>query len=58
MHVGKLCFIISSKLYGYSGFLHQLNWPPQYSWNIIVESGIKHYKIKPNQTIKAVKFLP
>jgi hypothetical protein len=25
----------------YSDFFHQLNWPPQYSWNI-VESGIKH----------------
>jgi hypothetical protein len=25
---------------GYSGFLHQQNWLPQYSWNI-VESGIK-----------------
>jgi hypothetical protein len=22
------------------GFLHQLNWPPRYNWNI-VESGIK-----------------
>jgi len=28
---------------GYSGFLHQYNWPPQYSWNI-VEIGIKHHK--------------
>ena len=26
---------------GYSGFFHQYNWPPQYSWNI-VESGVKH----------------
>jgi hypothetical protein len=28
---------------GYSGFLHQKNWLPQYNWNI-VESGIKHHK--------------
>ena len=28
---------------GYSGFLHQKNWPPRYSWNS-VESGAKHYK--------------
>ena len=26
----------------YSGFLHQLNWPPRYNWNI-VESDVKHY---------------
>ena len=26
-----------------SGYLHQLNWPPQYNWNI-VESGVKHRK--------------
>jgi hypothetical protein len=32
----------------FSGFLHQLNWPPRYNWNI-VESGIKHHK--PNQPI-------
>ena len=30
----------------YSGFLHQLNWPPWYNWNI-VENGDKHDK--PNQ---------
>ena len=24
-------------------FLHQLNWPPRYNWNI-VESGVKHHK--------------
>jgi hypothetical protein len=29
---------------GYSGFLHQLNCPSWYSWNI-VESGIKHHKL-------------
>ena len=28
---------------GSSGFLHQLNWQPRYSWNI-VESGVKHHK--------------
>jgi hypothetical protein len=27
----------------YSSFLHQWNWPPRYSCNII-ESGIKHHK--------------
>ena len=27
----------------YCGFLHQWNWPPRYSWNII-ESGVKHHK--------------
>ena len=27
---------------GYSGFLHQKNWPPRYNWNI-VESGVKHH---------------
>ena len=26
----------------YSGFLHQWNWPPRYSWNI-VESGMKRH---------------
>ena len=25
-------------------FLHQLNWPPRYFWNI-VESGVKHHKL-------------
>ena len=33
---------------GYSCFLHQLNWPQHYNWNI-VESGVKHHK--PNQSI-------
>ena len=32
---------------GYSGFLHQWNWPPWYNLNI-VESGIKHHK--PNSS--------
>jgi hypothetical protein len=27
---------------GYSGFLHQLNWPSRYNWNI-VESCAKHH---------------
>jgi hypothetical protein len=26
----------------YSGFLHQLNWPPRYNWNT-VESDAKHH---------------
>ena len=30
----------------YSGFLHQWNWPPQYSWNI-VESGFEHHSPNP-----------
>jgi hypothetical protein len=32
--------------FGYSGFLHQLNWPPRYSWNIF-ESGVKHHNPNP-----------
>ena len=28
---------------GSSGFLHQLNWPPRYSWNI-VEIDMKHHQ--------------
>jgi hypothetical protein len=28
---------------GYSGFLHQKNWPPRYNGNI-VGSGGKHHK--------------
>ena len=30
----------------YSGFLHQWNWSPRYSWNI-VESGCKHHNHNP-----------
>ena len=30
----------------YSGFFHQLNWPPLCNWNII-ESGIKHHNPPP-----------
>jgi hypothetical protein len=30
------------RLVVFSGFLHQLNWPPRYNWNI-VESGVKHH---------------
>ena len=32
---------------GYSGFLHQLNWPPRYNCNI-VESVVKHHNSNPN----------
>jgi hypothetical protein len=35
-------------LSGYSGFLHQQNWPSRYSWNI-VESGVKHHNPNPYQ---------
>ena len=43
-------------LSGYSGFLHQLNWSPWYSWNI-VESGIKtKNQIKSNRDHKVVVF--
>ena len=31
------------------GFLHQLNWPPQYNWNI-VESGDKYQSPIPPPT--------
>ena len=31
---------------GYSGFLHQWNWPPRYSGNI-VERGVKHHNPDP-----------
>jgi hypothetical protein len=34
---------------GYSGFLHRLNWPPRYNWNM-VESGVKHHT--PNPIVK------
>ena len=30
----------------FSGFLHQLNRPPRYNWNI-VESGVKHHNPNP-----------
>ena len=33
----------------YSGFLHQYNWPPRYSWNF-VESGVKHHNVVSNTT--------
>ena len=32
----------------YSGFLHQLNWPPRYYWNI-VESGVKQHNPPTHQ---------
>ena len=31
---------------GYSGFLHQYNWPSRNKWNI-VESGVKHHNHNP-----------
>ena len=31
---------------GYSGFLHQKDWPPRYNWNIDIESGAKHHETK------------
>jgi hypothetical protein len=31
---------------GYSGFFHQLDWSPWYSWNIF-ESGVKHHNRNP-----------
>ena len=34
---------------GSSGFPHQWNWPPRYSWNI-VESGIKHHQTNNHWT--------
>ena len=34
---------------GSSDFLHQLNWPPRYNWNI-VESGIKHHQTNNKTT--------
>ena len=39
---------------GYSGFLHQQNWPPRYSWNI-VESGVKHHQPTNLECISCVK---
>jgi hypothetical protein len=40
---------------GYSGFLHQYNWPPRYNWSI-VESGVKHHNINhyPEICVKIV----
>ena len=31
----------------YSGFLHQLKWPPRYNWNI-VENGLRHHNPNTN----------
>ena len=31
---------------GYSGFLHQLKWPPWYKW-YIAEGGVRHYNSNP-----------
>ena len=33
---------------GYTGFLHQENWPPRYNWNIV---GVKHHKPPTTNTI-------
>ena len=33
-----------SHLWQVGGFLHQENWPPRYSWNI-VEGGVKHHNL-------------
>ena len=38
---------MSVVFYEYYGFLHQQNWQPWYSWNI-VESGVKHIIINQN----------
>jgi hypothetical protein len=35
----KVCQWLAVIFSGYSGFLHQWNWPPRYNWNI-VESGV------------------
>ena len=35
------------RLVVFSGFLHQLNWPTGYNWDI-VESDVKHHKLKSN----------
>ena len=42
----------------YYGFLHQYNFPPRYSWNIVVR-GLKHHicQGKPTFTHKYVLFL-
>ena len=47
--------VLSMVFSGYSGFLHQLNWPPRYSWNII-GSGIKHHRHNPNLIIKWISY--
>jgi len=41
---------------GYSGFLHQENWPQRYNWNI-VESGVKHHKPTKSSDMKIFKQL-
>ena len=42
-------------LSGYSGFLHQENWPPRYNWNI-TESSIKHHK-PPTSTMSYLCYI-
>ena len=39
----KVCQWLAVIFSGYSGFLHQWNWPPWYNW-YIVEIGVKHHK--------------
>jgi hypothetical protein len=38
---------------GFSGFLHQSNWPPRNNWNI-VESGAKHHQA--NEQILSMRY--
>ena len=38
---------------GFSGFLHQYNWPPRYNRNI-VESGVKHHQAENKQQKKTI----
>ena len=40
---------------GYSGFLHQKNWPPRYNWNI-VERDVKHHKPNPKRKVNRYLF--
>jgi hypothetical protein len=49
----KVCQWLAVVFSWYSGFLHQWNWPPRYSWNI-VESGVKHHKQKPKNPFGGV----
>ena len=42
--------LLVSDLRQVDGFLHQKNGPPRYSWNNIVERGVKHHNPIPNTT--------
>ena len=46
----------SSVFSWYSGFLHQWNWPPRYSWNIF-DSGDKHPNPNPYFFYRACFFI-